>query len=246
MNQKIFDDISKMPHFSMLPADIRKKVAESAVEETHPQGERFAEQGRTRINSIFIVKKGVLALFDEKTDGGQPTGFIKPGEVFGGITILLNGGISLRTVLVQEACSGYKIPQEIFEDLSTRFKNFYEYFLLNFSRNIFDTSLVSIIETGQTKLFLSGIVPFSFLPPDEIERAASQLTMVQYPRDTILFVQGRSRIGYLYILQKGSAERYFEDNKKKTMLEILNEGDIYGGISMLLNDGSFSAHDVCD
>ncbi len=244
MSQKIFDDISKMPHFSMLTEDIRKKVAESAIEETHPQGERFAEQGRTRINSIFIVKKGVLALFDEKVDGGKPTGFIKPGEVFGGITILLNGGISLRTVLVQEACSGYKIPQEIFEDLCTRFKNFYEYFLLNFSRNIFDASLTSIIETGQTKHFLSRVVPFSFLPPEEIELAASQLTMVQYPPDTILFVQGRSRIGYLYILQKGSAERYFEENKKKTMLEILNEGDIYGGISMLLNDG-ISVRTMC-
>lgn len=237
MNQQIFNYISKMPHFSMLPKEVRETIAAGAVEESYPAGKHFAEQGRTSIDSIFIVKKGVLSLFDEKADGDNPTGFIKSGEVFGGITILLNGGISLRTVIVKEACTGFKVPKEIFQDLCTRFKSFYEYFLVNFSKNIFDASLASIIETGQTKHFLSGVVPFSFLPGEEIETAVSQLTMVKYPRDTILFVQGRTRIGYLYILQKGAAERYYEENKKKTMIEILAEGDIYGGISMLLNDG---------
>ena len=61
--------------------------------------------------------------------------------------------------------------------------------------------------------------------------------MVQHPEDTILFIQERSRVGYLYILQKGSAERYYEENYNKTMSEMLSEGDVYGGISMLVNDG---------
>ncbi|MGA6925391.1 MAG: DUF294 nucleotidyltransferase-like domain-containing protein, partial [Desulfosarcina sp.] len=43
--------------------------------------------------------------------------------------------------------------------------------------------------------------------------------------------------GYLYILKKGAAERYYEKNGQKTMREILSEGDSYGGISMLVNDG---------
>ncbi|MGB5618402.1 MAG: DUF294 nucleotidyltransferase-like domain-containing protein, partial [Desulfobacterales bacterium] len=68
-------------------------------------------------------------------------------------------------------------------------------------------------------------------------KIVADLTMVHYPKDTILFVQGRTRIGYLYILQKGSAERYYEVKNKKTMDEVLAEGDIYGGISILLNDG---------
>jgi CBS domain-containing protein len=44
-------------------------------------------------------------------------------------------------------------------------------------------------------------------------------------------------MGYLYILQRGAAERYYARDGKKTMHEILAEGDIYGGISMLVNDG---------
>ncbi len=82
-----------------------------------------------------------------------------------------------------------------------------------------------------------GIPPFSFLPEDEINALADRLSMVHYQADTVLFVQGKSRIGYLYILRKGSAERYYENGDQKTMIGLLSEGDIFGGISMLSNDG---------
>ncbi|MCP4690088.1 MAG: cyclic nucleotide-binding/CBS domain-containing protein, partial [Desulfobacterales bacterium] len=160
-----------------------------------------------------------------------------PSEVFGGITILLNGGTSLRTVVVERDCRGFAIPSEIFQDLCTRFKSFHAYFLENFSKHIFDDSIKSIIETGQAQTFLAGVDPFSFLPEEEIEQLSTELEMVRFSRDTVLFVQGRSRVGYLYILQAGSAERYYEEGNKKNMRGILSRGDLYGGISMLLNDG---------
>ena len=237
MEKQIYQYLSGMPHFSFLPKEEREKIAAVAAEQSFPKGTTYAVQGQSKVDSIFIVKKGSIALFDEIKRAEKPTGFIKPGEVFGGITILLNAGISLRTAIVEEDCTGLIVPKEIFLDLCTRYKPFYEFFLENYSRNIFDTSLASIIEFGQAKYFLSQLVPFSFLPSEEIEKIVADLTMVHYPKDTILFVQGRTRIGYLYILQKGSAERYYEEQNKKTMVEVLGEGDIYGGISILLNDG---------
>ncbi|MGD8970960.1 MAG: cyclic nucleotide-binding domain-containing protein, partial [Desulfobacterales bacterium] len=237
MDKLIYRYISSMPHFSFLPKGEREKIAAAATEESLPKGTTYAVQGQSKIDSIFIVKKGSIALLDEKMRAEKPTGFIKPGEVFGGITILLNAGISLRTAIVEEDCTGLIVPKEIFLDLCARYKSFYEFFLENYSRNIFDTSLASIIEFGQAKYFLSQLVPFSFLPSEEIEKIVADLTMVHYPKNSILFVQGRTRIGYLYILQKGSAERYYEEQNKKMMVDVLGEGDIYGGISILLNDG---------
>ena len=237
MDQQAFDYISRMPHFSFLPTEERQQIADKAVAVSLGRDTLFAEQGKTAVDSILIVTEGSLALYDDKSGQEEPTGFIKPGEVFGGITILLNGGISLRSVRVERACTGYRIPKEIFLDLCTRYKSFYEYFLQNFSKHIFDASLAAMIETGQVKHFLSGVTPFTFLPAEEIEQIATELTMVQYPKGTVLFAQGRSRVGYLYILQKGSAERYYEERNKKTMLEMLSEGDVYGGISLLMNDG---------
>ena len=234
---RVFDYLSGMPHFSFVSEEERKAVSEKAAYESYPEGHVYAVQGQTEIQDIFVVVKGSLSLYDGGGDDKRLIGHIKPGEVFGGISILLNGGVSLRTVVVDRDCSGIAIPRGIFQDLCTRSKVFYEYFLENFSSHIFDPALTNIIETGQTRHFLARVDPFSFLPAEEIDPIVSQLSMVHYPKGAVLFVQGRSRVGYLYILQKGSAERYYEEGRKKTMSGMLGEGDAYGGISMLLNDG---------
>ncbi len=96
--------------------------------------------------------------------------------------------------------------------------------------------MIDFIETGQAKHFLARTEPFSFLPPEVIDRAAKALQSVQHPKGTILFVQRRSRVGYLYILHKGSAERYVKSDEQRTMVDLLGPGDIYGGISILVND----------
>ena len=76
--------LSGMPHFSFLPKEEREKIAAAAAEESFPKGTTYAVQGQSKIDSIFIVKRGSIALFDEKKRAEKPTGFIKPGEVFGG------------------------------------------------------------------------------------------------------------------------------------------------------------------
>ncbi|MEE4114096.1 MAG: DUF294 nucleotidyltransferase-like domain-containing protein, partial [Desulfobacteraceae bacterium] len=150
---------------------------------------------------------------------------------------MLNAGISLRTAQADTDVEAIAIPDSVIMTVCTKNKAFYDYFLANFSQNIFDESLDAIAQAGQSRLFLSGIDPFTFLPEEEIERAAGSLSRVSFPKGTVLFVQGKTRVGYLYILLKGAAERYYEKNGEKTMREFLSEGDIFGGISMLVNDG---------
>jgi CBS domain-containing protein len=225
-----------MPHFSFLPKKEQERIAESAVYQHHRAKTVYAKQGKTHMESIFIVCEGALALYDER-ENNKLVGHIKEGEVFGGITILLNGGVSLRTAKADKDCAGYAVPREIFLDLTAHYPEFFEYFLENFSKHISDPSLDSLIEAGYLRRFLSGIEPFSFLPEEEIRRISDAMKVVRYPKNTVLFVQGSSRVGYLYILQKGSAERYYDEEGKRSMRELLSEGDMYGGISILLNDG---------
>jgi CBS domain-containing protein len=237
MTDKAAKYLLGMPHFSFLPDEEIHKISSKVLFKHYEKGMQLALKDETVIDSVYAVKKGSLSLFDLRDGESVPSGFIKSGEVFGGITILMNGGVSLRTVIVEEDCSGYEIPKNIFQDLCARYPQFYEFFLENFSKHIFDDSIKALIETGQARHFLSGIEPFSFLPEELIADAINELTVVQHPKGRVLFVQGRSRVGHIYIVQRGSAERYFEDRGKKTMLGMLGEGDIYGGISMLLNDG---------
>lgn len=237
MDETIRRYLAKMPHFAMLPREDIEAVAAGAEHRHLEPGTVFARQGQTQITHIWVIHQGQLTLFDERVDEKKPIGHIKTGEVFGGITILLNAGISLRTVEVETATDAYAIPAEVFQDLCHRHEDFYEYFLHNFSKHLVDESLNALIETGQASAFLARVDPFSFLTEEAQERAAAQLSVVRYPEDVILFTQGRSRVGYLYVVQKGAAERYFEESGRKTMSDLLGPGELYGGISMLLNDG---------
>ncbi len=237
MESEIRDYLETMPHFAMLPAGELDQLATQADPQLFAKGDQLAVQGKTRLAHIYVIKRGKISIYDEKGGRRQLGGHIQTGEVFGGITLLMNAGVSLRTVHVDEETEAYLIPQETFLDLCARYKNFYTFFVENFSKHITDPALDTINDSGQAKIFLSGIAPFSFLPEDAVEQAAEELSMVFHSRGTILFVQGRTRVGYLYILHKGSAERYYEKNGQKNMRDILGEGDLYGGISMLLNDG---------
>lgn len=229
--------LSSNPLFTCLSKKELKKAADSSHFKRLEKGSVIAVKGKTKIQGIYVVKKGRISLFDEKSGRKETIGFLDKGDVFGGISILLNAGLSLRTATVEEDTDVLSISERILTDLCMGNKNFFEHFLENFSNNIFDESLDAFIETGQARIFLSGVDPFTFLSDEEIEHTAQKLSIVHYPKDTVLFTQGRSRVGYLYILQKGSAERYYNEKSEKRMREILSEGDIYGGITMLLNDG---------
>jgi len=237
MTDKAAKYLLGMPHFSFLPDEEIQKISQEVLYKRYEKGTQLAVKDETVIDNVYAVKKGSLSLFDFRDGESVPSGFIKRGEVFGGITILMNGGVSLRTVIVEEDCTGYEIPKDIFQDLCARYPQFYEFFLENFSKHVFDDSIKALIETGQARHFLSGMEPFSYLPEASIATVLNELTVVQHPKGRVLFVQGRSRVGHLYLVQRGSAERYFEDRGKRSMLGVLSEGDLYGGISMLLNDG---------
>lgn len=89
----------------------------------------------------------------------------------------------------------------------------------------------------QTFEFLSKLPPFTFLPEEELQKIAVSVTMKYYPRDKDLFVQGRSKVEHLYIIRKGAVERYYKEDDHEILREFLSDGDIFGGVSMLLHNG---------
>ncbi|MCP3873027.1 MAG: CBS domain-containing protein [Desulfobacteraceae bacterium] len=78
--------------------------------------------------------------------------------------------------------------------------------------------------------------PFSLLPKKELENLFNCFSYENYKKDTILLVQEITKVEKLYILSKGSAQYYFENNFAKTLKKDLKEGDNFGGISILMND----------
>jgi len=99
-----------------------------------------------------------------------------------------------------------------------------------------EESPAAVLAASQIVHFLSEVAPFSFLPPEALHQLTARIATVYYPKDTVVFVQGESGVDGLYVLQNGAAERYFQDENQKYLRGVLGEGDIFGGISMLLND----------
>jgi CBS domain-containing protein len=237
MEDKISKFLSGFALFSKLP---KKEVSFLTGEieiKKYPKSTVLAVQGRTKLDCVYILQAGTMELFYE-TDGQKNIkGILEPGEMFGGVSILMNAGISVRTVQVVADATLYVLPQKAFLEVCTRNKNFYEHFAGLFRTQMSNHTYASIVAAGQALHFFSGLVPINFLPEEDINRIAASISIINYPGDTMLFIQGQSKLEYLYILKKGAAERYFEENDEKTLSGMLGEGDMYGGISMLMNKG---------
>jgi CBS domain-containing protein len=203
---------------------------------TFPSGAVLAEQGRTTLAQIYIVSSGRLELFFESRGERSLRGTLAPGDIFGGISLLMNAGLAIRSLTVVSEASLYALPKHVFLDLCRRYGPFKDFFISAFNRRMQDEAYGAAIAASQVAYFLQRIIPFSFLDEEEVQAIAPLVTAEHHSKDSLVFVQGESRVDGLYIVQKGAAERYFEDNQRKTLHSILGEGEMYGGISMLVND----------
>jgi CBS domain-containing protein len=236
MEDKIYKLLSDIPMFSSLPEKEISAVAAEMEIKKFPKGTVLAVQGRTKLDCVYIIKEGSLELFYESDGQRNIKGTIEPGELFGGVSILMNAGIAVRTAQVVADAALYVLPHKAFLEVCTRNKSFYEHFAKRFRKQMSNEGYASVVAAGQALHFISGLVPFTFLPEEEISRIAAAISIINYPKDTMLFIQGQSNLEYLYIIKKGAAERYFEENDNKTLRGMLAEGDMYGGISMLMNN----------
>ncbi len=236
MSDHAFEFLSQIEPFSDIPAANLKSLADRVEAENHSKGAILFKQGVSEIDRIMILRKGAAEVYYIVPEGKKTSLMLKRGDIIGAVSTLMNGGVSLRTVGVTENAAFYSIPAAAFREACNGNEALYEYFADKFSRQMLDESYASIVAESQAVHFLSQTEPFSLLPREEIARVANQLSIVRYTENTKLFTQGHSRLEYLYIIQKGSAERYFEDKNAKILRETLKEGDTYGGISILVND----------
>ncbi|MFH1983654.1 MAG: DUF294 nucleotidyltransferase-like domain-containing protein [Pseudomonadota bacterium] len=231
------DDFLQQHPYSLLSSKDARSLSERLTEKLISAGTIFAVQGRTRLEGVYLIRNGSLELFYDKKEEKQLSGILGPGDIFGGISILMNQGISVRTAKAQTDCAFFFLPTDAFTDLCTRYVKFREYFVETFSRRMLNESYASILALNQITTFLSVLEPFSLLKPEELEAVVANTQMVTYPAETVLFIQDRSRVENLHVVYKGAAERYYEEDGRKTLLALAGEGDLFGGISMLVNNG---------
>lgn len=236
-DEKAFALLSQTPVFASLPEQERKEICGSLQREQYAKGFVLCIQDRTPLEKVYVVENGSLELYFDEGGEKRLRGTLREGDVFGGIAVLITGGKCPRTVVVEEDVTLYAMTKDHFIQICAAHQTFYTFFMETFHSRMLDKSYASIFQTSQVSSFLKGIVPFSLLSEEVVKEVSKEFSVVHYSSGTRLFYQGKSKIEYLYIIQKGAVERYYEEGDKKTLRGILGEGDLYGGISMLINDG---------
>ncbi len=77
---------------------------------------------------------------------------------------------------------------------------------------------------------------FSALTKSEEQDLYNAFSYEKYTRNENLFVQEISRVKKLFVLSKGSAAYYFEQDNNRQLEGKLMPGDTFGGLSVLFND----------
>jgi CBS domain-containing protein len=228
--------LSQSSPFSRLPLPVLEETASKMSLMTFSRGTVLALQGRTTLDYVYFIRSGSLELFFDGDGRKTLQGALGPGEIFGAISILMNAGLAIRSLAVMEDAALYLMPKKVFLDLCDRHAFILGHFNQAFAQRMQNESYAAAIAGSQTALFLARIPPFSFLPEEDLRALAPHTSSVFFPKGVVVFVQGESRVDGLYIVQRGAAERYFEENRTKTLASAIGEGEMFGGISMLVND----------
>ncbi len=236
MNNQSMNFLSQIRVFASLPEKEIKRVAQSTVLRSFAKNEILFKQGRSKMDGIYILQSGEIELYYEREDHKTQVSRLSKGDIFGGISVLMNSGVCLRTAKAARESTCYMIPVDVFMNLCRDYRFFNKHFVDAFGQRMVDESYASIFASNRAFHFLSSIAPFSFLPEAEIEKAAMELSLVFHPKNMLIFTQGLSKIESLYIIQNGSAERYFEEGDHNIDRALMSEGDLFGGISMLINN----------
>ena len=184
VDKKTFDFISKTPVFTSLPEDELLSICHDIKKEQYGKGRILCEQDKTSLEKVYIIESGSLELFFDEEGKKLMRGTLGRGDVFGGIAILMNSGKSVRTVVVQEDAALYVLSKENFIDICTRHESFYTFFVETFHGRMMDKSYASIFHGNQISNFLSGIVPFTFLPEDVLKDISKECSIVHYSSGT--------------------------------------------------------------
>ena len=92
MQNQVFEFLNGLPLFADLPVTELRRLADTVSVRNYPEGTILSVPGRTKLDSLYLIREGALELFYDQDGERKLSGYLKPGEIFGGISILMNAG----------------------------------------------------------------------------------------------------------------------------------------------------------
>lgn len=130
---------------SIFSSDIQKEIESDLSLEKVSRGLVLFEQEITKVEKFYILYKGLAKFYYEQNNRQILTGELKPGDNFGGISILLNDAVSIRSLTALEDCLFATISADSFLKLCKDNQKFKDYFTSEFGKCMLNKSFAGII-----------------------------------------------------------------------------------------------------
>lgn len=133
------------PPFSLLSPQTLDELSSHLTREDHPKGTILLVQEISEADKLYILVSGSARYYYVEYFAKILKNTIAPNETFGGISILMNDGVSTRTFQTLEDSSFMTLDANIFLSLCSREKEFQAYFTNLFGQCMLNKAYAGII-----------------------------------------------------------------------------------------------------
>ncbi|PYI79475.1 MAG: hypothetical protein DMF04_00010 [Verrucomicrobia bacterium] len=235
MNIKDADLLRRSDLFRFLPDEHFEKLRPLLQEERYDFGELIVKQGEPA-TAFYILVSGRARVVKAGANNGEEIvlGTLRPGDSFGEAA-LSEGGTRTATVRCSTTVEVLRLNRAEFLALIENVPELKEYM-----------QVTRRLRTLQS--FLYEFSNFGRLPTPALRGMIEKLEKVQFQKGNLIIKEGDSA-GPMYILEKGRARAFTQNNGTQVNLAFYRDGDFFGELSILNGSSraaSVEAYSDCD
>src|SRR5437588_886521 len=235
MNAKDFDLLRRSDLFRFLPDEHFEKIRTLLQEERHDFGDLIVKQGEPA-SAFYSLISGRARVVKSGSSNGEEIvlGTLRPGDSFGEAA-LTEGGTRSATVRCSTSVEVLRLDRGEFLALTETAPELKEH--------------MQVTRRAHTlQSFLYEFSNFGRLPTPALRGVIEKLERVQFQKGNLIIKEGDSA-GPMYILEKGRARAFTQNNGAKVNLAFYRDGDFFGELSILNGSpraASVEAYSDCD
>src|SRR6267154_5851494 len=235
MNAKDVDLLRRSDLFRFLPDEHFEKIRTLLQEERHDFGDLIVKQGEPA-SAFYILISGRARVVKSGANNGEEIvlGTLRPGDSFGEAA-LTEGGTRTATVRCSTSVEVLRLDRAEFLALTETAPELKEH--------------MEVTRRARTlQSFLYEFSNFGRLPTSALRGVIEKLERVQFQKGNLIIKEGDSPVP-MYILEKGRARAFTQNNGAQVNLAFYRDGDFFGELSILNGSpraASVEAYSDCD
>ncbi|MGV3502445.1 MAG: DUF294 nucleotidyltransferase-like domain-containing protein [Adhaeribacter sp.] len=139
--------LKKVRPFDVLPDEVLQGVADLLQEVKHSKETVIYNQEVSKMKGVDLLVSGEYeTFFYDSSQNKRIVEYMRPGQCYGGISVLLNRKRSLRTVIAKKGTVVYFLPRRDFRALCQANEEFFHYFTTEFGRRMLNDEFAHFVK----------------------------------------------------------------------------------------------------